>query len=532
MFTNMTVGKKIGAGFTLLIMLGCLIGVIGTWKASHVEVGVADLNETHLPLTLLMGKISATASQQELAALMYVLHKEERFMEDFNRLDALEDGYFSEVNGLIAVDPYLVELGWLQDNAGVATRHDEFVQAAKALMAIGQSGDKALIDQRADVLEAKSVVFNQAVIDLNQKNTAEAKTVAIDALTTSQSSELIMTVLSVVIVIVGSVVAYILTRVITNPLTQAISEIHEGSTQVATASNQVAASSQYLAEGANEQAAGLEESAAAIEELNIMTRKNDENAVKANGLMQETNAIVANANNSMGQLTLAMDAVSQACDDTSKIIKTIDEIAFQTNLLALNAAVEAARAGEAGAGFAVVADEVRNLALRSAEASKNTATLIEGTVKQVAESTALLRDTNEAFVAVDESSQGVTALIAAITAASRDQSQGIAQINTAINEMDQVTQKNASTAEESASASEELSAQSQTMRVTVATLSRMIGGEIETLVPRPEAQTQKTFRPKKRLNMQLPRPAALAHAGDGDFSDFNWQYEVYIYSDV
>jgi methyl-accepting chemotaxis protein len=177
----------------------------------------------------------------------------------------------------------------------------------------------------------------------------------------------------------------------------------------------------------------------------------------------------------MNRLTGSMREISTASEETSKIIKTIDEIAFQTNLLALNAAVEAARAGEAGAGFAVVADEVRNLAMRAAEAAKNTADLIEGTVKKVQDGSDLVNRTNEAFIQVSESSSKVGDLVGEISAASNEQAQGIEQVNTAVAEMDKVTQQNAANAEESASASEEMSAQAEQMKAIVGELVALVG---------------------------------------------------------
>jgi len=193
--------------------------------------------------------------------------------------------------------------------------------------------------------------------------------------------------------------------------------------------------------------------------------------------MKEANQVVTRANASMGELTHSMEDISSASEETSKIIKTIDEIAFQTNLLALNAAVEAARAGEAGAGFAVVADEVRNLAMRAADAAKNTAELIESTVKKVHDGSKLVSTTNVAFDQVAESSAKVGDLIAEISAASKEQSSGIDQVNIAITEMDKVVQQNAANAEESASASEEMNAQAEQLREYVGDLVRLVAGK-------------------------------------------------------
>lgn len=268
-------------------------------------------------------------------------------------------------------------------------------------------------------------------------------------------------------------------RGITLPINRIIEGLGEGSNQVAAASSQVASSSQSLAEGASEQAASIEETSSSMEEMASMTRKNAENAKHADTLMRDANQVVVEANESMTQLTRSMEDISKASEETSKIIKTIDEIAFQTNLLALNAAVEAARAGEAGAGFAVVADEVRNLAMRAADAAKNTAQLIEGTVKKVKEGSGLVSRTNESFGKVALSAGKVGELVAEISEASNEQSKGIDQVNMAISEMDKVVQQNAANAEESASASEEMNAQAEQLKEYVGDLVMVITGSHE-----------------------------------------------------
>ncbi len=265
-------------------------------------------------------------------------------------------------------------------------------------------------------------------------------------------------------------------RSITLPINRIIRGLNEGADQVAEASSQVSVTSQSLAEGSSQQAASIEETSSSMEEMASMTRKNAENATHADALMKESHKVVTDANASMQQLTGSMQDISQASEETSKIIKTIDEIAFQTNLLALNAAVEAARAGEAGAGFAVVADEVRNLAMRAAQAAKDTAVLIEGTVQKVGEGSGLVTRTNEAFVKVSESSGKIGELVAEIAEASKEQSSGIDQVNIAVSEMDKVVQQNAANAEESASASEEMNAQAQQLKSYVEDLVAVITG--------------------------------------------------------
>jgi methyl-accepting chemotaxis protein len=266
------------------------------------------------------------------------------------------------------------------------------------------------------------------------------------------------------------------TRNITGILKRVIAGMSEGTDTVASVSSEVSSASQTLAEGASEQAAGIEEASSSVEEMASMTRQNADNAGQANNMMAETRKVMDRASQSMADLTAAMRDISTASEETAKIIKTIDEIAFQTNLLALNAAVEAARAGEAGAGFAVVADEVRNLAIRSAEAARNTAELIEGTVKKIQHGSGIVSKTNDAFSTVAGGAKKVGELVEEISAASNEQAQGVEQINRAIAEMEKVVQRNAAGAEESASAAGEMNAQAEQMKVHVANLVRIVGG--------------------------------------------------------
>ena len=280
-----------------------------------------------------------------------------------------------------------------------------------------------------------------------------------------------------IVVVVGSLcLAVLMARSISKPINRAIEGLSEVSEQVSTASAQVASASQSLAEGSSQQAAGIEETSSSVEEMSSMTHQNADNANQANTLMVGMSSVVDEANHAMKELTQSMNEISQASEETAKIIKTIDEIAFQTNLLALNAAVEAARAGEAGAGFAVVADEVRNLAMRAADAAKNTSNLIEGSVKKIKSGSEIVARTNEAFGKVAQGAKKESELVGEIAAASQEQSQGIEQINKTVSEMEKVIQKNAANAEESASAAEEMSTQAQQMKVFVGELTGLVRG--------------------------------------------------------
>jgi methyl-accepting chemotaxis protein/methyl-accepting chemotaxis protein-1 (serine sensor receptor) len=245
--------------------------------------------------------------------------------------------------------------------------------------------------------------------------------------------------------------------------------------QTTMAAAQVAGSAQSLAQSSTEQASSLEQTSASMEIMASLTRKNAENSRQAAAMMGETEQMVREANGALDEMVTSMRAILESSGKVSKIIKTIDEIAFQTNILALNAAVEAARAGEAGMGFAIVADEVRNLAQRSAQAARDTAGLIEESAANATKGNQHVSQVSGAIQAITASATQVKALVDAVSAASQEQAQGIEQVTQAITQMEKVTQTTAASAEESAAASEELSAQSETSMEVVGQLSALVG---------------------------------------------------------
>lgn len=267
-----------------------------------------------------------------------------------------------------------------------------------------------------------------------------------------------------------------LSRSVVTPLKEVIQNLQEGAGQVSDASTQLNMSSQSLSQGATEQASSVEETTATLEEISSMVKQNADNSAEANQLSISAKETAEKGSDSVQNMIVSMEDISKSSEEVSKIIKVINEIAFQTNLLALNAAVEAARAGEHGKGFAVVAEEVRNLALRSGEAAKTTEALIEGSVAKVKDGSKQAEDAGVVLAEILKNSQKVEDLVREISAASKEQSDGLNQVTRAMGQMDQVIQSISSNSEEGAANAEELSSQSNILQGIVDGLIDLVGG--------------------------------------------------------
>jgi methyl-accepting chemotaxis protein len=424
-------------------------------------------------------KIEASAVDMETGVRGYLLAGKDSFLDPYNNGSQTFTQLVAALSQTVNDNPEQVKL-LSEISLNIAAWQKDVIEPAVALRR--QIGDSKTMNDMADlVAQAKGKSYfdrfrNQIKTFTERESSLMAERQA-NANSTAQRATLTIVVGTSLTILLAVVISFLVSRSVVNPINRIIGSLTDGADQVASASGQVSSASQSLAEGSTEQAAGLEETSSSLEEMASMTKQNADNAQQANTLASEARKAADTGTESMTRMNTAINDIQKSSDETAKIIKVIDEIAFQTNLLALNAAVEAARAGEAGKGFAVVAEEVRNLAMRSAEAAKNTSSMIEESVKNANNGVDIA---GEVAKVLDEIVQGVgktTDLVSEIAAASQEQAQGIDQVNTAVGQMDKVTQQNAANAEESASASEELSAQAEQMNQIVDELATLVGGK-------------------------------------------------------
>jgi methyl-accepting chemotaxis protein len=476
MFKGMGLSGKLYAGFGMVLLIATALGTFAYTRLTQIDGKSRNITSDCLP-----GIFTAEEIQKRAVSLL-LLPAKHILAQDKGEMDAIEAemAKLKDEIGKLLKD-YEATITQPEDRA----LFEKIVPARERYVAIRNQAvlPPSRLGKKAEALAAFHSQLEpayleyakacQAVVDFNQQNGDKASEAILGAVSAAKSG-ILFGLLSALAV--GAAIGIFLSKSISSALNRVISTLSSGSEQVASASNQVSQSSQQMAEGASEQASSLEETSASLEEMSSMTKQNSENSRQANAMALQTRGAVEKSREAMTRMGEAIGKIKGSSDQTAKIIKTIDEIAFQTNLLALNAAVEAARAGDAGKGFAVVAEEVRNLAQRSAEAAKNTASLIEESQQNANNGVAVSSEVGAILTQIVESVQKLASLIGEVSAASEEQSKGIEQIGIAVTEMDKLTQSNAANAEESASASEELAAQAKELGDMVQVLVGIVKG--------------------------------------------------------
>jgi methyl-accepting chemotaxis protein len=493
---QLTIGKRITLGFVGVLFVMFLFGVFVHSRVTIVRHGMTEVATNSLPSLDYL----ATAQYNILDSMSMVYkHISSESDADMTALEARINSDSKDIStnldGYRNLNPEAKSLlDQLQlTRQGYVAKRGEILTLSRG--ATNAQTIAALYAKARAELDPLAAAYLAAIDQCQQKEKQEARTSADSVLAATLSTNWSLWIGGLLSLLVAGALAVVIIRGTNRALGHISTALADSSGQVADAAGQVSSASQTLAQGSGEQAAAIEETSAALEEMSAMTKRNAENAHQANDLARAARTAAERGSGDMQAMTAAMQSIKGSSDDIAKIIKTIDEIAFQTNILALNAAVEAARAGEAGMGFAVVADEVRNLAQRSAQAAKETAAKIEGAINNTAQGVQISDKVAGVLTEIVDKIRQVDELITEVSSASREQTQGITQINSAVGETDKVTQSNAASAEECAAAAQELNAQAWSMKQSVGELRVLVEGSQkrpETPAPTPAKASART----------------------------------------
>jgi methyl-accepting chemotaxis protein len=533
-----TIGKRIISGGAILIGLLLLVSGVAILSLSRLDnFAGAHLRDESIPGIVYCSDMVQYSLRGYINSLLVA-----GISDPAKRVQLMAQVKENSAKITVAATNYEAAITSAEDRLNfkeLLKKRADYSSARDAYFALVKAGQTA--EAEAFVLEKLEPVFTTYREHANMMlkwNQDLAVRVTNEMVRTARRTTLITSITAGFSVLIAIALGWITIRGVNRVLIRAASSLGQGSSQVVSAAGQVSSASQTLAEGASEQASSLEEAGASLEELSSMTKRNAGNARKADELAKQARSAADKGSADMQSMSAAMAAIKVSSDDISKIIKTIDEIAFQTNILALNAAVEAARAGEAGMGFAVVADEVRNLAQRSAQAARETAAKIEGAIVNTTQGVELSGKVAQTLNDIVAKARQVAELVAEVDSASQEQTQGLTQINTAVCQIEKVTQSNAASAEESAAAAQELNAQANAMKESVAELLQLVGKRLEYAAEAAPARSTRSrpFQasgPVSKAHPPVPghspAPLAKATAGNGrqrelpmvgDFKDF------------
>jgi methyl-accepting chemotaxis protein len=472
-----SIRKKLMASFVVILLAA---NVLCLWGALQMRRAAATMSATageQLPELAL-----ATAFEREIlnARIQFIYHVTiqkpgalDAGWVRFRNAQALMPKLTDQVTASAALEPLR------EPTRQLAANLDQYEEVLRRILAVVASHKNVGPDFTALVAEwaASGGRMVKTAGDLQSQCSEQVKQNSRDRASGLNTALEWMIGGCLLIAMVGPAIGWWLSARISGVLLGVLDELNDAAGQLNGISSQVASSSQSLAQGASEQAAALEESSASAEQINAMAQRSSQHSNSAVELVAKSEVEFAQANQVLDHVVAAIGDLSSQSSNISKIIRVIDEIAFQTNILALNASVEAARAGEAGLGFAVVADEVRNLAQRSAQAAKDTASLIEGSITKSHEGKSSVDEMARVVRSITNESAQVRSLVGDVDAGSQEQSRGIAEIAKAIQQMQQVTQTNAASAEQGAAAAMELNSHSETLTGIVDRLGVLVHGE-------------------------------------------------------